>query len=116
MQLEGKVAVVTGASMGIGEAIAKLFADKGASVVLTSRDVQRAEAARRRIVHFDRTLALACDVRRRPDLEALLAATLARFGRVDLWINNAGHGLLDSVSDMKMADCRSMFDTNLFGA
>ena len=116
MQLEGKVAVVTGASMGIGEAIAKLFATQGAGVVLTSRDVQRAEAARHRIAHFDRTLAVACDVRRRPDLEALLAATLARFGRVDIWINNAGHGLLDSVSDMKMADCRSMFDTNLFGA
>ena len=49
MELAGKVVVVTGASMGIGEAIAKVFAEKGASVVLLSRDAARAEAARVRI-------------------------------------------------------------------
>jgi short-subunit dehydrogenase len=116
MKLEGKVAVVTGASMGIGEAIAALFVKEGAAVVVASRDLARAEAARQRIGHADRTLAVACDVRRRGDLEALLNSTLSRFGRVDIWINNAGHGLLDSVEQMSIAECRSMFDTNLFGA
>jgi len=63
MELTGKVAVVTGASMGIGEAIAKIFADHGASVVLVSRDVGRAESARGRVGQAERTLALSCDVR-----------------------------------------------------
>jgi short-subunit dehydrogenase len=116
MRLKGKVAVVTGASMGIGEAIASLFVKEDASVVLASRDLTRAEAARQRIGKTERTLALACDVRRRADLEILLQDAVENFGPVDIWINNAGHGLLDSVEQMSMADCRSMFDTNLFGA
>jgi short-subunit dehydrogenase len=116
MQLEGKVVVITGASMGIGEALAKEFAEFGASVVLTSRDAARSEAARKRIGHLQRTLAVACDVRHREDIDRLLSLTLHNFGRVDVWINNAGHGLLDSVAGMDMAACRAMFDTNLFGA
>ena len=115
MKLESKVAVVTGASMGIGEAIAALFVTEGAKVVLASRDVGRVEAARQRVGRSERTLALACDVRKRPELQTLLDTTVSHFGRVDIWINNAGHGLLDSVEQMSMADCRSMFDTNLFG-
>jgi short-subunit dehydrogenase len=115
MKLQGKVAVVTGASMGIGEAIARVFAAAGGSVVLSSRDQLRAEAARSRIGHSDRTLAVACDVRKRGELEALLAATLARFGRVDIWVNNAGFGLMDSVEHMDMRACRDLFETNLFG-
>ena len=63
MEIAGKVVVVTGASMGIGEAIAKVFVDHGAKVVLLSREAERAEAARRRLGNLDRTLALACDVR-----------------------------------------------------
>lgn len=92
MEMSGKVVVVTGASMGIGEAIAKVFADEGASVVLISRDASRAEAARQRVGHSDRTLALACDVRNREQVENALAATLQRFKRVDVWVNNAGGG------------------------
>ncbi len=59
---------------------------------------------------------MACDVTVRAQIEALLAATIERFGRVDVWVNNAGFGLMDSVERMDMAACRSMFDTNLFGA
>ena len=116
MKLAGKTAVVTGGSMGIGEAIARRCVAEGAAVVVTSRERQRAEAACAGLGAPDRTLALACDVRRRADLEVLLAATLQRFGRVDIWVNNAGRGLLDSVVSMDMAVCRSLFDTNLFGA
>ena len=116
MRLAGKVAVVTGASMGIGEAIAKLFAEEGASVVMSSRDESRIEAARLRIGHPDKTLGLFCDVRNREDLERLLSLTLHNFGRVDIWVNNAGYGLADSIATMDMHQCRAMFDTNLFGA
>lgn len=116
MSLDGKVTVITGASMGIGEAIAKLFVDQGASVVLSSRDLGRAEAARARVGHSERTLAVACDVSKPEEVQKLAQATLGRFGRIDIWINNAGHGLIDSVATMDMAECRRMFDTNLFGA
>ena len=116
MRLTGNVVVITGASMGIGDALAREFAAEGASVVLSSRDAARADAARQKIRAPERTLAVACDVRRRADLEHLMKAALDRFQRVDIWINNAGYGLVDSVEMMDMAQCRSLFDTNLFGA
>src|SRR6202051_5261800 len=116
MELAGKIEVRTGASMGIGEAIAKIFTDNGASVVLLSRDAGRVEAARSRIGHSDRTLALACDVRHREEINRAIGLTLHHFQKIDVWVNNAGHGLLDSVAQMDMAACREMFETNLFGA
>ncbi len=116
MELAGKVVVVTGASMGIGEAIAQIFADRGASVVMLSRDAGRVEAARLRIGHGDRTLAMACDVRHREEIDRALGLTLHHFQRLDVWVNNAGHGLLDSVARMEMSACREMFETNFFGA
>jgi len=115
MELSGKVVVVTGASMGIGEAIAKAFADHGASVVLLSRDANRAEAARGRVGHNERTLALSCDVRNREEIDRVVSLTLHHFDRVDVWVNNAGHGLFDSVSGLEMVACRDTFDTNFFG-
>ena len=116
MDLAGKIVVVTGASMGIGEAIAKIFADHGASVVMLSRDAGRVEAALGRVGYGERTLAMACDVRHREDVDRVIGLTLHHFGRIDVWVNNAGHGMLDSVAQMEMAACREMFDTNFFGA
>jgi short-subunit dehydrogenase len=114
-QLSGKIAVITGASMGIGEALARLFVEEGATVVMTSRDQQRVEAARARIGRPDQTLALACDVRNREEIDRVLSLTVHNFGRVDIWVNNAGHGLADSVEMMDRDAYRKMFDTNLFG-
>jgi short-subunit dehydrogenase len=110
-----KVVVITGASMGIGEAIAKLFADEGAKVVLLSRDAGRAEAARERIGHTEKTLALSCDVRNREEIDRAVGLTLHHFQRIDVWINNAGHGLMDTVAHVDMTACRETFDTNFFG-
>src|SRR6185295_13701424 len=115
MDLSGKVAVITGASMGIGEAIARTFAENGARVVLLSRDAGRAEEARTRLGRTNQTLALSCDVRNREEIDRVLSLTLHHFQRIDLWINNAGHGLQDSVTHMDIAACRDMFDTNFFG-
>lgn len=108
--------VVTGASMGIGEAIAQRFAAEGASVVLLSRDAARAEAARARIGFAERTVAFSCDVRHAEEIDRVLALTVHHFKRVDVWINNAGHGVLDSVEKMDPAACHEMFETNFFGA
>jgi len=116
MELQGKVVVITGASMGIGEAMARAFAQEGASVVMLSRDAVRAEAARIRAGFLDRTAAFACDVRNAEEIDRVIALTLHHFKRIDVWINNAGHGLLDSVARMEMAACRELFDTNFFGA
>src|ERR1700675_4182139 len=114
MELAGKIVVVTGASMGIGEAITKCFADQGATLVMLSRDAGRVEAARGRVGHTERTLAMACDVRNREDIDRALALTLHHFDRVDVWVNNAGVGIRDSVADMEMSACRELFETNFF--
>jgi short-subunit dehydrogenase len=116
MELQGKVVVITGASMGIGEAIAKAFAEAGASVVMLSRDAARAEAARARVGFSERTAAFACDVRNAEEIDRVVALTMHHFKRIDVWINNAGHGLMDSLAQMEMAACRELFETNFFGA
>src|SRR5260370_39139880 len=107
--LSGRVVVVTGASMGIGEAIAKGFADQGAGVVLLSRDAGRVEAARGRVGHSERTLALAGDASHREDIDRVIGLTVHHFQRIDEWVNNAGHGLLDSVANMDLASGRPTF-------
>jgi short-subunit dehydrogenase len=116
MELAGKVTVITGASTGIGEAIARVFVHKGGSVVLLSRDAARAEAARGRIGYSERTVALSCDVRHSEEIDRVLGLTLHHFKRIDIWINNAGHGLLDSVAEVKLPACHELFETNFFGA
>ncbi len=113
--IAGKVAVITGASMGIGQAIAKLFVDQGAKVVLLSRDAGRAEAARFRIGHAESTLALACDVRHREEIDRVISLTLHHFERLDIWVNNAGHGIMDSVARADISAVRDTFETNFFG-
>ena len=101
--------------MGIGEAIAKIFVDHGAYCVILSRDSTRAEAARTRIGSTDRTLALACDVRNREEVDRVISLTRHHFHRIDVWVNNAGHGLSDQVATMEMPSFRGMFETNFFG-
>lgn len=115
MKLQGKVAVITGASMGIGESIAKLFLREGARLVLCSRDLARTQAAAARIGAGENAISVACDVSRRDQVDALAQTALRKFGRIDIWVNNAGFGLNDSVEKMDMVELRRMFDTNFFG-
>jgi len=116
MKLQGRVAVITGASMGIGEAIAKLFLQEGAKLVLCARDLARTEAAAQRIGGAaENTLCLTCDVSKRDQIDALMQAAVKRFGRIDILVNNAGFGLNDSVEKLNMSQLRQMFDTNFFG-
>jgi len=116
MELNGKVAVVTGASMGIGEAIAKLFVQKGANVVFLSRDTARAEAARARAGHTDRTIALSCDIRNREEIDKVINLTVHSFQRIDIWVNNAGKGIMDASHQADMSAVRDVFNLNFFGA
>jgi len=117
MKLQNKVAVITGASMGIGEAIAKLFLQEGAKLVLCARDQTRVEAAAQRIGSLDsNVLCVTCDVSRRDQVDALMQAALQKFGRIDILVNNAGFGLNDSIEKIDTRELRRMFDTNFFGA
>ncbi len=102
--------------MGIGEALARVFVEHGASVVMLSRDSGRAEAARARIGNLERTRALSCDVRNRAEIDRVIGLTLHHFQRIDVWVNNAGHSLLDAIATVDMGAGRGMFETNFFGA
>jgi 3-oxoacyl-[acyl-carrier protein] reductase len=91
MRLKDKVAIITGAASGIGLATARVFAAEGARVVLADLDAGRTEAARLSIADAGSdTLAVRVDVTDRASVDAMVAATLARFGRIDCLVNNAG--------------------------
>ena len=102
--------------MGIGEAIANLFVQKGANVVFLSRDTGRAEAARARAGHTDRTIALSCDIRNREEIDKVINLTVHSFQRIDIWVNNAGKGIMDASNQADMANVRDVFNLNFFGA
>jgi len=90
-KLTGKVAIVTGAGRGIGAAIARAYAEAGADVVCAARtreQIERTATAVRE--NGTRALAVPCDVTERSQLEQLVDATLAEFGRIDVLVNNAG--------------------------
>jgi len=91
MKLKDKVAIITGAASGIGLATAKVFAAEGARVVLADIDADRTETARAAVAQIGGdTLGLRVDVTDRDSVDAMVAATLARFGRIDCLVNNAG--------------------------
>ena len=91
MKLNNKVAIITGAASGIGLATAKVFAAEGARVVLADIDAGRTETARAAVaLAGGETLGLRVDVTDRDSVDAMVAATLARFGRIDCLVNNAG--------------------------
>jgi NADP-dependent 3-hydroxy acid dehydrogenase YdfG len=106
--LQGRVALVTGASRGIGAAIAGTLAKAGAQVGIASRsgDNPGVEGA----------LAQACDVRDPAALEAMVAATVDRFGHLDILVVNAGVGAYGPFLDLPTADLEEMIEVNVKGA
>ena len=101
--------------MGIGEALTRELVAQGVQVVMSSRDLQRVEAARARIGAPDCTHAMGCDVTQRDQIRSLVEIVMQRFSRIDLWVNNAGYGILDAIGNTDLEKCRAMFETNLFG-
>src|SRR4051794_14886269 len=90
MQLEGKVAVVTGGSAGIGLAIAEAFVREGAKVVITGRDAVRGDKAIASLGAPDSTAFVVADAETNGSIEHVLDEAVARFGRIDIMVNNAG--------------------------
>ena len=101
--LEGKIAVVTGGSRGLGRAIAQGFAEAGADVVIASRRLDACNAAAEEIAESAgrRAIGLACHVGRWQDCDALVEAVLTHFGRIDVLVNNAGMSpVYDNLKDV----------------
>jgi NAD(P)-dependent dehydrogenase (short-subunit alcohol dehydrogenase family) len=101
--LSGKVAIITGASRGIGEAAAEALAAAGAAVMLTARDGARTEAVAARITAAGgEAAAVACDVADYAAVQALVGATAQRFGSPDILVNNAG--VIDPIAALADSD------------
>lgn len=114
--LEGKVAVVTGGTSGIGLALSLGLADAGADVVATARRQQQVDAAADEIEARGRqTLRMASDVGDRTSLEKLRDAVLARFGKVDILVNCAGMIKRTPTLDLPEAEWNNILNTNLTG-
>jgi NAD(P)-dependent dehydrogenase (short-subunit alcohol dehydrogenase family) len=115
--LRDKVAIITGSSRGIGRATAEALADHGASVVISSRKQQACDAVAAEIAAKhgdDRVMAMAASISSKPALEALVAATLERFGRVDVLVCNAAsnpyYGPMSEIDDERF---RKILDNNI---
>jgi short-subunit dehydrogenase len=114
--LRGRVALVTGASSGIGEALALEMARRGAALALVARRADRLERLAGEIRDLGgEALALAADVTRDGDLERAVAATVERFGRLDVAVANAGFGVAARLEKLTLDDYRRQFETNVFG-
>jgi NAD(P)-dependent dehydrogenase (short-subunit alcohol dehydrogenase family) len=114
--LKNKVAVVTGASSGIGEATARALARRGAAVVLAARNEEKLRfLAREVLATGGRALAVKTDVAAEASVEAMVGRTIGEFGTLDILVNNAGLGLSGWVAELRPDDLRYLFEVNLLG-
>ena len=116
MEFKGKTAVVTGASGGIGRAVAIALAREGADVVLASRNVPNMEAVKKEIEALGRrAVAIQCDVAEDGSVAAMKEKAIKAFGSIDILINNAAVGIRGSLEDVSLDDWRDIINTNLMG-
>lgn len=112
MRLNGKIAIVTGASSGIGKAISELFVKEGATVVAAARRKERLEELAK--AHEGKIFPIVCDVTKESDILAMYDETLKQFGRIDIVVNNAG--AMDGLNGIETTDLalfEKMITTNL---
>ncbi|MEU6783577.1 SDR family oxidoreductase [Nonomuraea angiospora] len=114
--ISGKVVAITGASSGIGEATARLLAERGAAVVLGARRTERLDKIAREIHdRGGRAVTRAVDVTAREDLEQLVGLAVTEFGQLDVLVGNAGISKIGPVADLDVAGWSAMIDVNLRG-
>lgn len=111
-----QVVVVTGASSGIGRATAIMAAAKGATVILAARGVDALDALAAEIVASGgRAVVIPCDVSDPDSIRHLADQAIARCGRIDTWVNNAGVAIAARLEDLPLEDARRLFDVNFWG-
>ncbi len=117
MNLNGKSAIITGSTKGIGRAIAETLLRENANVCISARNADEVEKAVAELsdVGEGNVTGAVCDVRAYDEVKALVEHTVAEFGGVDVLVNNAGVGLFGKVEEMRPEDFRSVLETNLFG-
>ncbi len=111
MNLEGKTALITGASSGIGEATARLLAATGCDTVLAARREDRLNDLAKEL--GDRALPVSADVTDAAACEKLVEKAVERYGALDVLVNNAGLGINGSVAEGDPKNWRTMFDVNV---
>ncbi|MGZ5091449.1 MAG: glucose 1-dehydrogenase [Burkholderiales bacterium] len=116
LNLQGRVSVVTGGATGIGFRMALGLAEAGSTVVIASRKLDACEQAAREIEKTGaKTLAIACDVTKPEQVEAMKDEVMKRFGRVDALVNNAGRAWVAPPEDMPLDRWQQVFDLNITG-
>jgi NAD(P)-dependent dehydrogenase (short-subunit alcohol dehydrogenase family) len=117
LELEGRVAVVTGASRGIGFAIAEALVSRGCSVVITARHVASVEDAASKLARHDaHVVPYECDIRNELAVQRLFAFVSEEFGHLDFLINNAGiYGPAQPIAEINIEGFRDALNTNLIG-
>src|SRR5215470_16813773 len=114
--LTGRVAIVTGGSIGLGRQMAEGLAEMGANLVLCARKKERCEQAAEELKQLGaKTLAVACDVKNPENVHNVVRETVSQFGRIDILINNAGTAWGASVEEMKLEHWNKVMETNLTG-
>jgi meso-butanediol dehydrogenase / (S,S)-butanediol dehydrogenase / diacetyl reductase len=111
--LQGQVAVVTGASRGLGRALAQVLTENGVRVIMLARPSGALSKAAEEL--GDSALAYACDVRSSDDVTAAIRQGAERFGRIDILVNNAAACLVNKIESVSDADVHAEIDTNLLG-
>src|SRR5207237_6701889 len=108
----GKVALITGASRGLGLAMARELAEQGAVLAICARDSQELEWAREELARSGAdVLAIQCDVGNKDDVHRLVREVMSRFGRIDILINNAGVITVGPLPTQSLADYQETMDT-----
>jgi NAD(P)-dependent dehydrogenase (short-subunit alcohol dehydrogenase family) len=114
--LTGRVAIITGGSVGLGRQMAEGLAEMGANLALCARKKERCEQAAEELKQLGaKTLALACDVKNPEQVQNVVQQTVSHFGRVDILINNAGTSWGAPVEDMRLEHWNKVIETNLTG-
>jgi NAD(P)-dependent dehydrogenase (short-subunit alcohol dehydrogenase family) len=114
--LTGRIAIITGGSVGLGRQMAEALAEQGANIVLCARKKERCDQAASELHQLGvKTLALACDVKNPADIHAVVDLAITTFGRIDILINNAGTSWGAPVEEMRLEHWNKVIETNLTG-